>query len=238
MALTSIIHSENFLAALCNVIEFSRVLPECKPLFFFSDVTLEKQKKTAKEGEAVEETITFTGEKKTEVSEVRVNGQVVEKKGDKADVPSYEVDEEKKTIKISVPKLSAQYAGHYQVKFKVEEAEVTKTILEVEMEAGAAGQDGGGAATPSADVKLDISAKTCKVDEKCEVGETSFTCEDCKLSGVKCNGADAAADKVKVEDKKITYTFEKFADTDACVYMGQFEVGGKEHSQPVAVVEI
>ncbi|XP_063391849.1 uncharacterized protein LOC134677345 [Cydia fagiglandana] len=113
------------------------------------DVTLEKQKKNAKEGEAVEETITFTGEKKTEVQEVRVNGLAVEKKGDKADVPSYEVDEEKKTIKISVPKLSAEYAGHYQVKFKVEEAEVTKTILEVEMEAGSSAAktagDGGGA---------------------------------------------------------------------------------------------
>ncbi|XP_063544892.1 uncharacterized protein LOC134753060 [Cydia strobilella] len=210
------------------------------------DVTLEKQKKAAKEGEAVEETITFTPaeEKKTEVVEVRVNGLVVEKKADKSDIPTYEVDDEKKTIKISVPKLSAQYAGHYQVKFKVEGAEVTKTILEVEMEAGAsetkpASQDDSGTGDTSADVKLDISAKACKVDDKCDVGETSYTCESCEYKGVKCNGVEAAADKVKGDAaaKKITYAFEKFADTDACVYMGQFDISGKEHSQPVAIIE-
>ncbi|XP_063630842.1 uncharacterized protein LOC134802178 [Cydia splendana] len=99
---------------------------------------------------------------------------------------------------------------------------------------GGGGSGGGGAPA----VKIVVEDKSCTLAGECKE-EKTYECESCTLKAVKCN--DAAADAAKVvidaENKKIVFDFKEFADTDSCVYMGEFDINGNAHSQPVAVID-
>ncbi|CAH2090279.1 unnamed protein product [Euphydryas editha] len=68
----------------------------------------------------------------------------------------------------------------------------------------------------------------------------NYSCENCVLSDVLCNGEGLlSTDKVSITHAKKTITFNlpSFEDSDSCVYMGVFNESGKLLTKVLAVIE-